>query len=152
LCRILNDEEIDTKEGILSSPTDRSQRVYSEPFDSTPQTNGNIFSSGKTSKLVTPFGQRTNKFLVKFSINNAPNTENIEKKHDQENNEDDIIKRVQPRMRCSLIVHGSGPEPGCRFMYDRIEDRVCKSYYSMGSFLFFTFIYLFCNIIFGESV
>ncbi|XP_062157586.1 uncharacterized protein LOC133865235 [Alnus glutinosa] len=120
---ILNDEEIDTKEGILSSPTDRSQRVFSEPFDSTPQTNGNIFSSGKTSKLVTPFGQRTNKFLVKFSINNAPNTENIEKKHDQENNEDDIIKRVQPRMRCSLIVHGSGPEPGCRFMYDRIEDR-----------------------------
>lgn len=120
---ILNDEEIDTNEGILSSPTDRSQRVYSEPFDSTPQTNGNIFSSGKTSKLVTPFGQRTNKFLVKVSINNVPNTENIEKKHDQENNEDDIIKKVQPRMRCSLTVHGSGPEPGCRFMYDRIEDR-----------------------------
>jgi DNA polymerase alpha subunit B len=128
----LNDDEIDTKEGILSSPTDRSQRVYSEPFDSTPQTNGNIFSSGKTPKLVTPFGQRTNKCLVKFSINNVPDTENTEKKDDQENNEDDIIKKVHPRKRCSLIVHGSGPEPGCRFMYDRIEDRVCKSYYSMG--------------------
>lgn len=125
--RILNDEDGDTQEAILGSPTDTSQRLNSEPLDSTPQTNGNIFSSGKLSKHVTPFGQRTNKFVKKFSIGNMCDTENREKEHDQENNEDDIIKKVQPQKRCSLIVHGSGPEPGCRFMYDRVEDRVCHS-------------------------
>lgn len=120
---ILNEEDGDTKEGILSSPTDRSLRLYSEPFDSTPQIHGSIFSSGKPSKHVTPFGQRTDKFVVKFCTNNTPNAENGERVIDHENNEDDIIRKVQPRKRCSLNVHGSGPEPGCRFMYDRIEDR-----------------------------
>ncbi|XP_050276321.1 uncharacterized protein LOC126718252 [Quercus robur] len=120
---ILNDEDGDTKEGILGSPTDKSQRLYSEPFDSTPQTNGGIFSSGKPFKHVTPFGQRTDKFVVKFSTNNMPDAENRENELAHENNDDDIIRKVQPRERCSLIVHGSGPEPGCRFMYDRIEDR-----------------------------
>ncbi|KAK9276974.1 hypothetical protein L1049_006513 [Liquidambar formosana] len=43
--------------------------------------------------------------------------------HDHENHEDDIIKRVRPSKRCSLLVHGSQPKSGCRFMYDRIEDR-----------------------------
>lgn len=120
---ILNEEDGDTKEGILSSPTDRSLRLYSEPFDSTPQIHGSIFSSGKPSKHVTPFGQRTDKFVVKFCTNNTPNAENGERVIDHENSEDDIIRKVQPRKRCSLNVHGSGPEPGCRFMYDRIEDR-----------------------------
>ncbi|KAG2702654.1 hypothetical protein I3843_06G093400 [Carya illinoinensis] len=120
---ILNDEVGDTKEDILGSPTDRSQGLYPEPLDATPQTNGNIFSSGKSSKHLTPFGQRTNKFMTKFSMNNMPCTDDREKARDQENNEDDIIKKVQPQKRCSLIVHESRPEPGCRFMYDRIEDR-----------------------------
>lgn len=140
LCRILNEEDGDTKEGILSSPTDRSLRLYSEPFDSTPQIHGSIFSSGKPSKHVTPFGQRTDKFVVKFCTNNTPNAENGERVIDHENSEDDIIRKVQPRKRCSLNVHGSGPEPGCRFMYDRIEDRVCDSYDSMRLFLLFTHI------------
>lgn len=132
MCRILNDEVGDTKEDILGSPTDRSQGLYPEPLDATPQTNGNIFSSGKSSKHLTPFGQRTNKFMTKFSMNNMPCTDDREKARDQENNEDDIIKKVQPQKRCSLIVHESRPEPGCRFMYDRIEDRVCGSYVLWG--------------------
>ncbi|XP_048318477.1 uncharacterized protein LOC107428341 [Ziziphus jujuba] len=117
---ILNDEDGDIKEGILGTPTHKAQN--SEPFDSTPQTNG-IHSSGKPSKLITPFGQRTNKFVVKYSINDVSNTENGREEPDHENHEDDIIRKVQPGRRCSLTVHGSKPETGCRFMYDRIEDR-----------------------------
>ncbi|PON82786.1 DNA polymerase alpha, subunit B [Trema orientale] len=120
---ILNDEDGDEKEDILGTPTRNSQDLYSEQFDYTPQTNGRTFSSGKPSKLITPFGQRTHKFVVKFSINNVPSTENGHKEQEHENNEDDVIKKVQPGRRCTLIVRGSKPETGCRFMYDRIEDR-----------------------------
>ncbi|ONI30147.1 hypothetical protein PRUPE_1G233700 [Prunus persica] len=121
---ILNDEDEDIREDVLGTPPPfKSQNHYSEPSDSTPQTIGNI-SSGKPSKLATPFGRRTDKLVVKFSINNKPNTENREKEDDNENHEDDdVIRKVKPGKRCSLIVHGSGPEIGCRFMYDRIEDR-----------------------------
>ncbi|KAL5827008.1 hypothetical protein ACOSQ3_018853 [Xanthoceras sorbifolium] len=120
---ILNDEERMTDD-ILGTPTDKSQihKFYSEPLDSTDKTNENGYSSVK-SKLVTPFGRRTDKLVAKFNINNLPNTENGSTEHDNENTDDDFLKRVQPRKRCSLIVHGAGPEPGCRFMYDRIEDR-----------------------------
>ncbi|GAV90433.1 DNA_pol_E_B domain-containing protein/Pol_alpha_B_N domain-containing protein [Cephalotus follicularis] len=117
---ILNDEDDSAKEVIPGTPTDKRQSLYSEQFDSAFKEN---HSTGKPSKLVTPFGKRTNKFVVKFSINNIPNAENVNTEHDHENPEDDIIKRVQPRKRCSLIVLGSGPKPGCRFMYDRIEDK-----------------------------
>ncbi|KAF3431097.1 hypothetical protein FNV43_RR25827 [Rhamnella rubrinervis] len=120
---ILNLEDGDTKEGIPGTPTNKSEYIHSEPYDSTPQTNGKIHSSGKPSKLITPFGQRTNKFVVKSSINSVPNTENGIEETDYENHEDDIIRKVQPGRRCSLTVHGSKPETGCRFMYDRIEDR-----------------------------
>lgn len=127
----MNDEDGDEKEEVPGTPTRNSQDSYSEQFDSTPQTNGKNFSSGKPSKLITPFGQRTQKFVVKFSINSMPNMENGETELDPENNEDDVIRKIQPGRRCSLIVHGSKPETGCRFMYDRIEDRVCESYYSI---------------------
>lgn len=134
LCRILNDEDGDIKEGILGTPIHISQN--SEPFDSTPQTNGKIHSSGKPSKLITPFGQRTNKFVVKSSIKNVLSTESGREEPDHEYHEDDIIRKVRPGRRCSLTVHGSKPETGCRFMYDRIEDRVCENYYSIIWLLF----------------
>ncbi|XP_043804660.1 DNA polymerase alpha subunit B isoform X2 [Manihot esculenta] len=120
---ILNDEEEDLKEVIPGTPTDKTLRLDSEPFDSTVKSNANGYSSGKPSKHVTPFGLRTDKFVVKFNINNLPDTENGDTEHANENLEDDIIKRVHPAKKCSLVFHGSGPEPGCRFMYDRIEDR-----------------------------
>ncbi|KAJ0037797.1 hypothetical protein Pint_23659 [Pistacia integerrima] len=120
---ILNDNDEHITEDDLGTPTEKSYKFYSEPLDSTHKANGNGYSSGKPSKLVTPFGQRTDKFVVKFNINNLPNTENGSIEHDHENTEDDFIKRVQPHKQCSLIIQGSGPEPGCRFMYDRIEDR-----------------------------
>ncbi|KAK2636699.1 hypothetical protein Ddye_031491 [Dipteronia dyeriana] len=122
---ILNDEDEHMTDDIPGTPTDKSQiqKLYSEPLDSTQKTNGNGYSSGKPSKLVTPFGRRTDKLVAKFNINNLPNTENGSNEQDNENTDDDFLKRVQPRKSCSLIVHGAGPEPGCRFMYDRIEDR-----------------------------
>uniref|UniRef100_A0A5B7C235 DNA polymerase alpha subunit B n=1 Tax=Davidia involucrata TaxID=16924 RepID=A0A5B7C235_DAVIN len=120
---ILSDEHEDIKEGILGSPTDRTDTLYPEPFDSTHKTNRNTLSSAKPLESVTPFGQRKNKFVVQSTLNDPPKTENIKKEHDLENPEDDIIKRVQPSTRCSLLIHGSQPEPDCRFMYDRIEDK-----------------------------
>lgn len=127
----MNDDDGDAKEEVPGTPTRNSQDPYSGPFDSTPQTNGRMFSSGKPSKLITPFAQRTQKFVVKFSINNMPSVENGEKELDPENHEDDVIRKVQPGRKCSLTVHGSKPETGCRFMYDRIEDRVCDTYYNL---------------------
>ncbi|KAL9353140.1 hypothetical protein Peur_055820 [Populus x canadensis] len=120
---ILNYDEEDMKEEVPGTPTDKSLKLNSEPFNSPPKSYGNGYSSGKPSKLVTPFGRRTDKFVVKFNINSLPVVENNDGEHDHGNLEDEIIKRAQPCKRCSLMVHRLGPEPGCRFMYDKIEDR-----------------------------
>ncbi|XP_059657746.1 uncharacterized protein LOC132304194 [Cornus florida] len=121
---ILSDEHEDTKEGIIGTPTDKFKMLHEEPFDSTHKTNGNTFPSGKPLESVTPFGQRKNKFVVQSTLNGLPSIDDTKKYHDHENSEDDIIKRVQPSTRCSLVINGSKPEPGCRFMYDRIEDKL----------------------------
>lgn len=125
LCRILNDEEQMTDD-ILGTPTDKIQlqKLYSEPLDSAHEKNGFGYSSGKPSKLITPFGRRKDKLVTKFSFSNLPSTENGGTEHDNVNKDDDFLRRVQPRKRCSVAVHGTGPKPGCRFMFDRIEDRV----------------------------
>ncbi|XP_010250838.1 PREDICTED: DNA polymerase alpha subunit B isoform X2 [Nelumbo nucifera] len=125
---ILCDEHEDTKEGILGTPTDRPENIYPESFDITPGTTGNRRpSSGKPSRLasnnMTPFGQRTSKFVVQSAFNNPLDEGNDVKEQEIDNTENDIIRRVQPIKRCSLQVCGSQPEPGCRFMYDRVEDR-----------------------------
>lgn len=137
MCRILNDEDENIAEDMLGTPTDKSVKLYSDALDSTYKANANGYSSDRPSKLVTPFGRRTEKFVVKFNINNLPNTENGRTEHDDGNTEDDIIKRVKTGKKCSLIVHESGPEPGCRFMYDRIEDRVSDVLY--GKTVLFSF-------------
>lgn len=124
----MNDEHEDTKEGILNSPADRPETLQTEPSDSAQKTNGSIFGSQKLLESVTPFGQRKSKFVVQFALNEQSATEatNIKQEQDHENSEDDIIKRVQPSKRCSIVTNGSQPEPGCRFMYDRIEDKVIQ--------------------------
>ncbi|XP_042506466.1 DNA polymerase alpha subunit B [Macadamia integrifolia] len=123
---ILNDEHEDTKEGILGTPVDRSEIIHSDLSNFMPGINGKS-TSGKQLKLVsnhiTPFGQRKTKFVVQLSFNNPPAIENGIKEDNFESLEDDVIKRVRPSVKCSLLVHVSQPEPGCRFMYDRIEDR-----------------------------
>ncbi|KAF8390460.1 hypothetical protein HHK36_024986 [Tetracentron sinense] len=111
---ILSDEHEDNKEDILGTPTDRVERLQSEP------------SSEKPSRPVinhtTHFGQRINKFVVQFVFNDQPDRENDIGEHELENH-DDVIRRIRPSERCSLRVLRSWPELGCRFMYDRIEDK-----------------------------
>ena len=120
----MNDEFENLTDNLPGTPIDRSDTGYSESFDLVQKTNGSIVPSGKPLELVTPFGQRKNKFVVQSTLNDLLNTENIKKEQNQENSDDDIIKRVQPSKRCSLQIRSSQPEVGCRFMYDRIEDKV----------------------------
>ncbi|CAN1313477.1 DNA polymerase alpha subunit B [Linum perenne] len=118
---ILNDDEENMKDAVPSTP-ERHTKLYSdEPFDSALMSNGNGYSSEKPSRLVTPFGRRTDKFVARLSINNLPDAKNGDGGDDV--GEDDVIKRVKPLKGVSLVVHEDGPKPGCRFMYDRIEDR-----------------------------
>lgn len=67
-----------------------------------------------------------NKFVSQFAFN-TQNESTRSISQELENTEDDVIRRVQPSEKCSLHVLSSQPEPGCRFMYDRIEDRVIIS-------------------------
>lgn len=131
--RILNDENEDLNEDILKTPNGKSQSLHKERLDLTPYTNGGLFSSGKPSKHETPFGQRTEKFVVRFNINSMPDMVTAEKEDNSENDEDAIIKKVRPLQGCSLTVHGSGfgLEPNCRFMYDKDEDRVFIIYHNI---------------------
>ncbi|XP_061338738.1 uncharacterized protein LOC133285511 [Gastrolobium bilobum] len=122
---ILNNDD-DTKDNTPGTPSDHHQDLYS-PVHDTSLMYGNNLSSGKPSKLETPFSKRTDRFAVKFSINTMPDVENGEQEpnhENAENDEDDVVRKVVPRKRCSLVVHGSEPKPDCRFMYDRTEDRV----------------------------
>ncbi|ESQ28529.1 hypothetical protein EUTSA_v10018287mg [Eutrema salsugineum] len=115
----------DTTEETVTTPTNNSQRLHPDPFDSINRSKDYGYSTGKSAGHVTPFARRIDKFVVKFNIGNnveaqAENGHN----NDVESSEDDmIIQRVQTSHRCSLKVNGSGPEAGCRFMYDRTEDR-----------------------------
>lgn len=126
LCRISNNDD-DTKDDTPSTPTNNHQDVYS-PIHDTPSLYGNVLASGKPADLVTPFSKRTDRFAVKFSINTISDVDNGKQELNSENAENDeysIVKKVITRKRCSLVIRGSGPKPGCRFMYDRTEDRVC---------------------------
>ncbi|KAG7586165.1 DNA polymerase alpha/epsilon subunit B [Arabidopsis thaliana x Arabidopsis arenosa] len=119
---LLDGVQEDTEE-IVTTPTNKSQRLHPDPFDSISRSRDYGYSTGKSVGHVTPFGQRIEKFVVKFNVGNVAAYAENGNNNDVENSEDDIIKRVQTSQRCSLKVNGSGPEPGCRFMYDRTEDR-----------------------------
>ncbi|CAJ2668014.1 unnamed protein product [Trifolium pratense] len=122
---ILSNDD-DTKDDTPSTPTHNRQDVYS-PIHDTPSLYGNVLASGKPANLVTPFSKRTDRFAVKFNINTIPDVENGKQELNRDNEEDDefsIVSKVVNRKRCSLVIHGSGPKPGCRFMYDRTEDRI----------------------------
>jgi DNA polymerase alpha subunit B len=119
---LLDGVQEDTEE-IVTTPTNKSQRLHPDPFDSISRSRDYGYSTGKSVGHVTPFGSRIEKFVVKFNVGNVAAHAENGNNNDVENSEDDIIKRVQTSQRCSLKVNGSGPEPGCRFMYDRTEDR-----------------------------
>lgn len=139
-CRILNNEDEYSKEDDIGTPSHRSN-LSPEQSDLMHQTSGKAYSSGKASTLITPFGQRTEKFAVRFSINQQSGGENGKMEHDIESSEDDFIKKVQPHKRCSLAINGTKPEPGCRFMYDRTEDRVSNIFHGTKLLLSLLHIY-----------
>ncbi|KAK1365684.1 DNA polymerase alpha subunit B [Heracleum sosnowskyi] len=120
---ILNNKPEDIDDVVPGTPTEKYDTSYLGPLDSAHKTNGSILPSGKPADLVTPFGQRKNKFVVQSTVSDLPITDSIKKEQHDDNSEDDIIKRVQPSKRCSLQTHCSKPETSCRFMYDRIEDK-----------------------------
>lgn len=111
-------------EGILDTPTDKDKSAHEKPSDSAQKTNGWKITSDKPLELVTPFGSRKNKFVVQSTLNELTNMQTIKVEEEHAESEDDIIRRVQPSQKCSLLINGSLLKPGCRFMYDRIEDKV----------------------------
>lgn len=121
---MLNDEYENTKEIILGTPTDKRKTSQTETIVSARKTNGSISTSRKHLETITPFGQRKSKFVVQFTLNENANGESLKIENSEENPNDDIIKRVQPIKRCSLQIISSQPESGCRFMYDRMENKV----------------------------
>ncbi|KAL7093886.1 hypothetical protein ACP275_11G067200 [Erythranthe tilingii] len=114
---------IEETEVILDTPNAKGTSAQEKLSDSAQKTTGGKFTFEKPLESVTPFGSRKNKFVVQTTINEQPNIHTIKVEEDHENSEDDIIKRVQPSQKCSLLIDRSQPEPGCRFMYDRIEDK-----------------------------
>ncbi|KAK4402682.1 DNA polymerase alpha subunit B [Sesamum angolense] len=102
---------------------DKRTLAHEKPSDSAQKTNGSRFISGKPLESVTPFGSRKNKFVVQTTLNEHSSMQTIKTEEEHNNSEDDIIKTLQPSQKCSLLIDRSKPEPGCRFMYDRIEDK-----------------------------
>ncbi|KAG8365945.1 hypothetical protein BUALT_Bualt17G0024700 [Buddleja alternifolia] len=115
-----NDEDM---EGILDTPTNKHTLAHETPSNSAQRTNGSTYTAAKPLESVTPFGSRKSKFVVQSTLNEHSSNQTIKVEEDHANSEDDIIKRVQPSQKCSLLINQSQPEPGCRFMYDRIEDK-----------------------------
>ncbi|PKU87019.1 DNA polymerase alpha subunit B [Dendrobium catenatum] len=123
---MLHGEEQDSiKEGLLNTPNHFYERQNLESnAASTPATSEKSSSTMKLNlnSRITPFGQRTNKFVSQFTLNDQLIGQSLNSKESQ-NMDDDVIRRIQPGERCSLHIQCSLPEPGCRFMYDKIEDR-----------------------------
>ncbi|KAK4786138.1 hypothetical protein SAY86_002827 [Trapa natans] len=118
---MFNDGDRYVKEETIGTPTNKIYPLSSEPFDSGYQKSGSAYSASKPSDIVTPFGDRKEKFALKFSINPLSTEENG--KELEPESEDDFLKKVESRGRCSMIFHGAKLDPNCRYMYDRIEDR-----------------------------
>ncbi|KAK9108413.1 hypothetical protein Syun_024424 [Stephania yunnanensis] len=122
---ILNNEQEDVKETTVGTPIKGPDKLYSETSDLELGENGT--TSGSQLRVatnhITPFGQRTNKFTVQFTLNKLPDMDDDVKKQEAADNEDDIIRRIQPSEACSFEVQGSQLEHSCRFMYDRVEDK-----------------------------
>ncbi|KAK8923482.1 hypothetical protein KSP39_PZI019429 [Platanthera zijinensis] len=119
------DEQDDNKKSFIDTPNHFYEQLNLESNTASTPVTSDKPSSTKRSELhnrITPFGQRMNKFASQFIFNDQVagcSLNNIE----SQNVDDDVVRRVQSSESFSLHIHRSLPEPGCRFMYDRIEDR-----------------------------
>ncbi|XP_062204477.1 uncharacterized protein LOC133906549 [Phragmites australis] len=115
------------EEGFLDTPGTKQEKPHGESSNSvlTPLATDKPSSSrmAKTNgDRITPFATRVNKFTQQYILH-ADNVASVPNKLEVGTTEDEVIRRIQPSQRCSLQVQRSQPEPGCRFMYDRMEDR-----------------------------
>jgi DNA polymerase alpha subunit B len=115
-------------EGFPDTPSDKQEKPHGQSSNSelTPLTTERLSScrAAKTNgDRITPFAQRVNKF-THYYVLNPDNVASVPSKHETETSEDELIRRIEPSQRCTLQVQRSKPEPGCRFMYDKTEDRV----------------------------
>ncbi|TVU51823.1 hypothetical protein EJB05_03268 [Eragrostis curvula] len=125
-CRLLAGTHAD-EEGFLDTPGTKQEKPNVEASNSEliPLTADRPSSSrmAKTNgDRITPFATRVNKFTQQCILR-ADNVASEPQRNEGETTEDEVIRRIQPNQRCSLQVQRSQPEPGCRFMYDRMEDR-----------------------------
>ncbi|VAI79658.1 unnamed protein product [Triticum turgidum subsp. durum] len=126
LNRLLSNTHTD-EEGFLGTPSTKQEKPHGESSNSelTPLTTerpSSIRAAKTNGDRITPFAQRVNKFTQHYVLN-ADNVASEPSKDDVETSEDELIRRIQPSQKCTLQVQRSKPEPGCRFMYDRMEDR-----------------------------
>lgn len=118
------DELDNSRENLFDTPI----RTHERPLmvASTPKTNGKS-TSKEDSKIVnnciTPFGQRLKKFVSQITLNGVSEIGTMTSQDVDGTEDDDIIKRVRPREKCSLHVYSTQPKQNCRFMYDRVENR-----------------------------
>ncbi|KAE8770137.1 DNA polymerase alpha subunit B [Hordeum vulgare] len=115
------------EEGILDTPSTKQEKPHVDSSNSelTPLTTerpSSIRAAKTNGDRITPFAQRVNKFTQHYVLN-ADNVASVPSKDEVETSEDELIRRIQPSQKCTLQVQRSKPEPGCRFMYDRMEDR-----------------------------
>ncbi|XP_039798730.1 DNA polymerase alpha subunit B-like isoform X2 [Panicum virgatum] len=123
---LLNNSHAD-EAAFLDTPGSKQEKLPGESSSTelTPLTSDRPSSSreAKTNGChITPFATRVNKFTQQYVLN-SDNAASMPSKREAETTEDELIRRIQPSQRCSLQVQRSQPEPGCRFMYDRMEDR-----------------------------
>ncbi|KAG0455008.1 hypothetical protein HPP92_024300 [Vanilla planifolia] len=121
-----SDVQDDVKEGSFDTPNHLNDWSSLEFNETSKSATSEKPSSSKRLELnfcMTPFGQRMNKFLPQFTFNDHIAESFMNNQESQIMDNDDVIRRVQPREACSLHIHQSLPQPGCRFMFDRIEDQ-----------------------------
>ncbi|VAI91720.1 unnamed protein product [Triticum turgidum subsp. durum] len=126
LNRLLSNTHTD-EEGFLGTPSMKQEKPPGESSNTelTPLTTerpSSIRAAKTNGDRITPFAQRVNKFTQHYVLN-ADNVASLPSKDEAETSEDELIRRIPPSQKCTLQVQRSKPEPGCRFMYDRMEDR-----------------------------
>ena len=97
----------------------------------TPSTDRRLSTGKQGSKVlsspgsVTSFENRSSKCVVQFVFNERI-LDNIVGQRAEPQSEDYLIRKMPEVKSCSLQILGTSPSPGCRFMYDDIENKVLK--------------------------
>ena len=134
-CRLLDDKQETEWEEKPLPQTPSKERVtpesYVDPSELTPpplalKNRGYSLHTPADVALKpsdTPFARRVSKFTVQFTFNDHLSLESSAEAPSNIDG-DDMLKRLKPVRRCEIDVVRTGPEPGTRYMFDQIENRV----------------------------